>query len=124
MATRKLLNVGLVPNDGRGDSLRDAAEKIEYNFNLLFDEKEVEVAGITGNLSVGGLSVIEGGAMTLSAGTEVGEKKEIVNISGTSTIVGQFGNGTIVEMVGPSACSMVWSGASWILFSDNGITES
>ena len=124
MATRKVLNVGLVPNDGRGDSLRDAAEKIEYNFDLLFDERDVEIAGITGNLSVGGLSVIEGGAMTLSDGTEVGERKEIVNISGTSTIVGVFGNGTIIEMAGPSACSMVWSGAKWILFSDNGITES
>ena len=124
MTTRKLLSVGLVANDGKGDSLRDAAEKIEYNFDLLFDEKSVEIGGITGNLSVGGLTVIEGGAMSLSDGIEVGDRKEIMNISGTSTVTGVFGNGTVLEMDGPSACQLVWSGAKWILFSANGITES
>ena len=124
MATRKVLNVGLVPNDGKGDSLRDAAEKIEYNFDLLFNEMGLEIGGLTGNLSVGGLTVLDAAAVTLSDGTEVGEKKEIMNLTGTTTILGTFGNGTILEMEGPSACSMVWSGAKWILFSDNGITES
>ena len=124
MTTRKILNVGLVPNDGRGDSLRDAAEKIEYNFDLLFDEKTIEIGGITGNLTAGGLTVIEGSAMSLSNGIAVGDRKEIVNISGTSTVSGVFGNGNVLQMDGPSACSMIWSGAKWILFSDNGITES
>ena len=122
MPTRKLLNVGLVPNDGKGDTLRDAAEKIEYNFGLLFDDKEVQNGLTTGSLSPSGLSIFASASVTLLDGTDAGERKDLVNESGTSTVAGTFQNGTTLTMSTPTACSLVWTGSAWALFSDTGIS--
>ena len=122
MATRKLLHVGLVANDGKGDTLRDAAEKIEYNFDILFNEKDVEISSTTGNIAETGLSVLSGSAVTLADGAEVGQKKEILNTSGTSTVSANFKGGTtLMTMAGSTAINIVWSGTEWLIFSDTDI---
>ena len=34
--TRQLINTGIIPNDGQGDSLRDAGGKMNNNFQELY----------------------------------------------------------------------------------------
>ena len=34
--TRQLINTGTLPNDGQGDSLRDAGTKLNSNFSELY----------------------------------------------------------------------------------------
>ena len=34
--TRQLINTGILPNDGQGDSLRDAGTKLNSNFSELY----------------------------------------------------------------------------------------
>ena len=34
--TRQLINTGTLPNDGQGDSLRDAGTKLNSNFNEVY----------------------------------------------------------------------------------------
>ena len=126
MTTREYLNVGTTPNDGRGDTLRDAAEKIEYNFGLLFGNLDVQSANASGNLSNKGLVIINTpspSTMVLDNGSEIGDRKEIVNNNtGTSTITGLFQGGTTLTVSPSSACALVWTGSSWALFSDTGIS--
>ena len=126
MTTRKYLNVGSTPNDGRGDTLRDAAEKIEYNFGLLFGNLDVQSANASGNLTNKGLVVINTpspSTMTLENGDDIGDRKEIVNNNtGTATINGLFQGGTTLTVSPNSACALVWVGSSWALFSDTGIS--
>ena len=123
MATREELHVGLVPNDGKGDTLRDAAGKIENNFEILFSEKKVEIRGPSGTLAEVGMSILESSTTSLLNGTDKGAKKEVLNLSGTSTVTGTFpGGDTILTMSGPSACTLVWSGTAWMLMSDANIS--
>ena len=41
MRNIKMINVGLRPNDGTGDTLRNAAKKINHNFSLLFKKLRI-----------------------------------------------------------------------------------
>jgi hypothetical protein len=124
MPTRKYLNVGFLPNDGKGDTLRDAAEKIEYNFGLLFDDLDVESINSAGNLSEGGISILNSPVtMVLPDATEAGELKKLVhNTFGTCTITGTFQLGTTLTMTTQGACLLVWTGNAWALVSDAGIS--
>jgi len=123
MPTRKYLNVGSVPNDGRGDTLRDAAEKIEYNFELLFGGLEVITVNANTTIYQSGIVILSNGnSMLLQNGSEVGQEIKLVSTSTTVTVTGTYNTGNVLTMQPSSACALVWTGSSWALFSDTGIS--
>ena len=127
MTTRKTLNVGAFANDGTGDTLRDAADKINYNFDLLFDRSTVQ------NTSSGSAISESSGIVyfpstpttnTLPDGVNVSDKKLFVNNSttGSATITGNFAKGGQLVLPANSACEVIWSGTKWILISNAGVS--
>ena len=123
MPTRKYLNVGSTPNDGRGDTLRDAAEKIEYNFELLFGGLGVYVVNANTTIYQSGVSILaNGNSMILQDGSEIGEERKLVSTSNTVTVAGTYSTGNLLTMQPSSACALIWTGTSWALFSDTGIS--
>ena len=123
MPTRKNLNVGSVPNDGRGDTLRDAAEKIEYNFEVLFGSLGSSVVNANTTIYQSGVSILaNGNSMLLQDGSEIGEERKLVSTSNTVTVAGTYSTGNLLTMQPSSACALIWTGTSWALFSDTGIS--
>lgn len=50
--TQEIINVGVLPNDGEGDPLRVAFQKVNNNFaNLFSTASEITIANTTGNTS-------------------------------------------------------------------------
>lgn len=50
--TQEIINVGTLPNDGEGDPLRVAFQKVNNNFaNLFSTASEITIANTTGNTS-------------------------------------------------------------------------
>lgn len=123
MPTRKYLNVGSTPNDGRGDTLRDAAEKIEYNFEILFGGLGAYVVNANTTIYQSGVSILaNGNSMLLQDGSEIGEERKLVSTSNTVTVAGTYSTGNLLTMQPSSACALIWTGTSWALFSDTGIS--
>lgn len=126
MPTRKTLNIGAFANDGTGDTLRDASDKINYNFDQLFDRLNLE--STTSNSVISDESGIvlfpqTPSSNSLPDGINIGDMKYFVNISsGTAKIVGNYGGGTELSLSGNSACQIIWVGTSWMLFSDSGVS--
>lgn len=58
------LNIGLVPNDGTGDPLRDGGDKIEDNFNELYPAVALNTAKVTNANHTG--DATGSGALTLA----------------------------------------------------------
>jgi hypothetical protein len=53
---KQLIQLGTVPNDGTGDSLRDGGEKINDNFTELYDRTDYAVNATTTALSLSTLN--------------------------------------------------------------------
>jgi len=49
MATPEIINIGTLPNDGQGDPLRTAFQKINNNFAIVFSSGVFTYTGITTN---------------------------------------------------------------------------
>ena len=127
MPTRKTLNIGAFANDGTGDTLRDAADKINYNFDQLFDRLNLESTSSNSVISEeSGIVLFPStpSSNTLPDGLNIGDMKYFVNPSnGTAKIVGNYlGGATELSLAGNSACQLIWVGTSWVLFSDNGVS--
>ena len=126
MPTRKILNIGSFANDGTGDTLRDAADKINHNFSHLYNNFNVQSIGAPENIDENSGVVIitnSGFSVNLVDGTEIGELKYIVNQSGGSVdLVGSVLGGSQITLAGTSACQIIWTGLAWAVISDNGIS--
>lgn len=127
MSHRKILNIGLVANDGMGDTLRDAADKINYNFGLLFNRIEVQRISSSTNISEDASYVFFDSpspiTVTLLPGANVGDIKRMVNTKNTTvTIDGDLLVGTSIVMDNESAAAVMWTGSKWAVLSDNGIS--
>ena len=126
MPTRKILNIGAFANDGTGDTLRDAADKINYNFFHLFDRfKSQNVSGATTiDDSVGIIILTNAGfTVTIEDGSDLGLSKIIVNNGGASVdFSGTFLTGTTLTVANSAACQLIWTGQAWALISDAGIS--
>lgn len=124
--TQKTLNIGTVANDGTGDTLREAGDKINYNFGVLFDRVDIAVMSATGTIPLSSSFIFCNSpspiTLTLQDGG-AGDVKRIVNRQNTTiTINGTILQGTTVTMTGKSTCAFIWSGAEWALFQDAGIS--
>jgi hypothetical protein len=50
--TQQIINIGALPNDGEGDPLRVAFQKVNNNFtNLFATASQISIANTTGNVS-------------------------------------------------------------------------
>jgi hypothetical protein len=127
MANQKVLNIGAVANDGNGDTLRDAGDKINYNFGQLFTRHEVQQISATGSIDEGASYIFANSpnvlVLDLLAGLEVGDIKRFVNSSTSNVIInGTILQGTSVTMSGKGVCAFIWTGTHWALLTDDNIT--
>lgn len=121
MPDRKYLNLGVVANDGTGDTLRDAAEKIEYNFGQLYGKHDAAAISNSGNSPSAGTVVINSASpitIYVNDGTEVGETKTFINtVLTTITFTGNHLGGSSVTINSLQAITFVWSGNQWAVVS-------
>jgi hypothetical protein len=121
MPDRKYLNVGVVANDGTGDTLRDAADKIEYNFGQLYDKYDVDGMGSSGNAPNASTVIINSASpidIYVNDGTEIGETKTFINtVLTTITFTGNHLSGSEVVINSLQAIVFVWSGNQWAVVS-------
>lgn len=90
MATREILNNGTLANDGTGDTLRDAADKINTNFRSLFLLFGDSVSSTTAiSFDSAGAIIFENGTYdtSLVAATTSGSNKTITLPNATGTVV-------------------------------------
>ena len=125
MATlQKILHIGAFANDGTGDTLRDAADKINYNFYHLFNRLEISPDFTGDQLIDDKFAVViitnSGVRLTLGAGINKGDMKQFVNSSsGQVSISATFLGGTLLTIEASSACQIIWIGDKWVLFNNN-----
>jgi len=127
MSHQKLLNIGAVANDGNGDTLRDAGDKINYNFRQLFARHEVQQISASGTIDESASYVFTNSpnvlTLDLLAGLEVGDIKRFVNSSNSNVIInGSILQGTSVTMTGKAVCAFIWTGTDWALLTEDNIT--
>lgn len=90
MATREILNNGTLANDGTGDTIRDAADKINTNFRSLFLRFGDSVSSTTAiSFDSAGAVIFENGTYdtSLVAATTSGSNKTITLPNATGTVV-------------------------------------
>ena len=121
MPDRKYLDLGQVANDGTGDTLRDAADKIEYNFGQLYGKYETSTITGTGT-SPNATTVVINSASPISIsmedGTEVGQTRTFINtVLTTITFTGNHLGGSEVTINTLQAIIFVWSGNNWAVVS-------
>jgi len=100
MATREILQNGTTANDGTGDTLRDASDKINTNFRNLFAILGDSAAATTAlTISPSGDIVFDGGTFdtTLTATTATGGNKTITLPNSTGTVVLQNTTDTLTN---------------------------
>lgn len=122
MPDRKLLNIGTVANDGTGDTLRDAADKIEFNFGQLYEQYTSSSLGVSGNspLSEGTVVLTSASPTTVAVpdGTDVGQRLTFINTALTTvTFTGTHLGVSEVYMYTQGAVVFVWSGTHWAVVS-------
>ena len=122
MANRKYLNLGSFANDGTGDTLRDAADKIEYNFGVLYNSlTSGNISGSgTAPSGVGIILITSGSPITITVidGTDVGETLTFINTQPTTiTFNGTFLTGSNITINEQQALMLVWSGSAWAVVS-------
>jgi len=122
MPDRKYLNLGQVANDGTGDTLRDAADKIEYNFGQLYGKFEAVAMPTSGTASSSATTIIINSASPIDIyipdGSEVGETKTFINtVLTTVTFDGKLLDGSTVSINSLQAIMFVWSGNNWAVVS-------
>ena len=121
MPDRKYLDLGVVANDGTGDTLRDAADKIEYNFGQLYGKYGTASMGSSGTSPNAGVVIINSASpisIYVADGTEVGETRTFINtVLTTVTFTGQLLSGSQVVINSLQAIMFVWSGNQWAVVS-------
>jgi len=138
MSTREILQTGTVSNDGTGDTLRDAADKINTNFVNLWNQiggqdSDFNSETITIDTAASPTAPISfcnsssALAVSLPNATLDGTSKKFLNInSGTATITPANTNGswTDVAVTQGRGVEVVWHSTGWIVVGVDGITVS
>ena len=138
MSTREILQTGTVANDGTGDTLRDAADKLNTNFVNLWNHiggqgSDFNSETITIDTAASPTSPISfcnassALAVSLPDATLDGTSKRFLNInSGTATITPSNTNGswTNVAVTQGRGVEVVWHSTGWIVVGVDGITVS
>lgn len=142
---RQTINIGSAANDGTGDSLRDAGQKLNDNTIELYqylggdsDALPVSRNVLHRNLTVDSDQALPGIydfyifdsaglSVTLSDGVYKGERKTFLNRSvGSVTVTPtNFGQGTSFTLASTAGCDTIWDSANWYMisgFRDSDIT--
>jgi hypothetical protein len=122
MPDRKYLNLGQVANDGTGDTLRDAADKIEFNFGQLYGKFSAASMLSSGIVPAGVSTIVLNSASPITVdvpdGSEVGEALTFINTQLTTiTFTGRFQATNQVQINRLQAIIFVWSGNDWAVVS-------
>ena len=116
--TQQLINIGSVPNDGTGDPLRNAMNKVNQNFTDLYTTPlvsgNVSVGNSTVNIFANSTTIVIGNTTVNSVGT--GLSYSLANTSGTTTVnpisVTVAANGSSFVSVGNSSINSVINSSS------------
>ena len=122
MPDRKYLNLGTVANDGTGDTLRDAADKIEFNFGELYGQYSAGSLTASGPSPTGAKTVVLNSASPITVampdGTEVGQTITYINTQPTTvTFTGTHLAISQVQISRVGGIMFVWSGNNWAVVS-------
>ena len=102
--SRQVLNTGINPNDGEGDSLRDGGAKINFNFQEIYSTFGDGSALLAGDINFGSIKLLS--------------SNSVVSESSLSSIDGVQNRGTILHVQEENALYYV-NGTTWIkLLSD------
>lgn len=128
---REILNKGTIANDGTGDTLRAATDKINNNFVELYDQAEVSLpfglnsitytSNATINLDYSFIICNKSTALSLSLpdGTAVGQFKIFTNKGvGYATITPvsfAHASGSYFRLDQYEGCTVIWDGTNWYL---------
>lgn len=142
---RQTIGIGAAANDGTGDSLRVAGDKINDNFGELYDylggdsdqlpssrtvlHRNITVTSdgaLSGSYDYFILNKASALAVSLSNGVYTGEKKTFSNRgAGTATITPtSFGPGTSFALPQNAGAEVIWDGANWYLVGSYNATVS
>lgn len=130
---RQNIFTGTTANDGTGDTLRVAADKINQNFVDLYqylngDSDQLaspfETVTASGAVSLTAQLTIFNSASTISAtladGSRTGQSKRFINDNtGAATVTpSNFAQGTSFTLAQNGACEVIWSGSNWHIFGE------
>lgn len=96
-AAQQTVNVGTSANDGTGDPLRTAFQKVNGNFTELYANKVENSGGLATNATINGLKVtgsLTNTALTASRAVVTDANKILASSSATSTEVGYLSGAT------------------------------
>lgn len=139
--TRQSLNLGSTANDGTGDSLRVASQKIQQNFGELYSAHGVDSDTIPpfnvvrSNDTVTGSGALDGNvtyhdfnsgspiAASMVDGTYKGQLKYFTNRgAGTVTITpASFAQGTSFALAQNEGCMTIWDSSQWFLIGNQSV---
>ena len=129
--TKQLISLGTSANDGTGDTLRDAGQKMNDNFNELYglvpggeaqliSGSSVVALNTDDNVYLFSMSGTPAGNFTLSDGSIVGETKRIMNKSGSSVLIsidigtsGLADGNTGLTLTDNVFFDLAWDGTNW-----------
>jgi len=131
--TKQLISLGTTANDGTGDTLRDAGQKLNDNFNELYrfmpGGEILTISDSTTSLDSSTLYIFNlpstptiNSSFTLSDGTSNGEIKRIINKSASSVdvsiTIGSSGlaypsTATGLTLHNKISFDLAWDGTEW-----------
>jgi hypothetical protein len=127
--TRQNISTGTTANDGTGDTLRSAGQKINENFAEVYQELSAYSSSvITANGAASSTAAYiicnkaSALAVSVADGTIVGECKIFTNKgAGTATITpANFAQGATFALAQYDGCQIIWDGADWYLVGNQG----
>lgn len=132
---RQNLSLGTTANDGTGDALRPAGQKINQNFVEVYMHLGGDSDALPGNITVtadGTLSLAyrmyicnksTALAVTLPSGTYVGETKVFINTgAGVATVTANLANTSVsFALAQYEGCQVIWSGSEWYLIGNQSV---
>jgi len=126
---REILNKGTIANDGTGDTLRAATDKINNNFVELYGLTDAFTPGTyTANGAIDSdhafIICNKGTALslTLPNATTTGQYKIFTNKgAGAATITpASFAQGASFTLAQYDGCTAIWDGTNWYLVGNQG----
>lgn len=139
--TRQNISTGTAANDGTGDSLRSAGTKINANFGEIYQTLGGDSDTLPGKNVLHRYTVIDSNqtlslthdyyilnkgsalALTLPAGTQVGETKVFTNRGvGTATISANLAGASVsFALAQNEGCQTIWDSAEWFLIGNQSV---
>lgn len=129
--TKQTISLGAAANDGTGDTLRQAGQKINDNFDELYarlnplvhNAQTISVSGATVDPEASAIFMNNSSNINLADGTHIGEVKYFINIgSSTSSVVvqtyGPTGSSTSSTFTATGQVqAFIWHSTGWYLMS-------